>query len=732
MMRKSMSKLMTSAMVVALTLGIISQSVFAAPSVNSQNEGFDEISTKGPKIISTAIKSTDEDWLVLGAEGISKGAAEYTSIALNNDDVPYVAYVDAGPSKKLSVKKFTGNSWEIVGNEGFSAKKVKDASIVFDKSNTPYVVYIEEGKGKIVVNKLVNNKWKTVGTYVGYGEDVSIAIDSKGTPYVAYTYSEKNIPLPIKHMNGLVVSKFEKGIWKNEYNSGILLKNNKFSDPSIVFDDKDNPYVAFNNKGINVIKRSGKIWKNYYLLCCNKKGDVKHISLAIDDDRNPFVAFIGSNGKATVSKPSKGKSWEISKGKAEYTSIVIDSKGTPYVTYADGKNGGKAVVKKYEDGSWNTVGKEGFSKKKVKYTSIAVDSNGNLFVACQDDANHKKATVYTYTKDSEKQTADLTIKYDGKGIVTGWEDGETKSFEIGTEITLTALADEDSVFMYWKNSEDQVVSTEPEYTFEIGSDETLTVYFSEKSSYLVTFKDGNGEIIETVSLREGDEVVFPEAPEMLGYKFVGWDKSAEEIKAAKEDIVVTALYEKIAQTVTLDVYGGTGSGEYSIRDYVVVVANQPVDGQKFAYWEDQQGNILSYSRSYGFNILRNLKLSAVYVPKSESVDIQARIAITSITKTEEKITFVAERVVPHGNTVVSHGIIVTNNSSIGSSETDFVVDQLDVLNASATTKGLVGIFVLNKTALFEETWYARGYVIYEDSEGNVFTIYSKIVEETIN
>ncbi len=725
-------KLMVSVMLVALTVGIVSQSVFAAPRLGSKNDKFDELSGKGSAINSTEIESTDKDWSVLGVEGFSKGAVEYTSIALDNDNIPYVAYVDAGIGKKVTVKKFTEGVWKTVGNEGFSAKKSKDVSIVFDKSNNPYVVYIEDVEGKIVVNSLVKNKWKTVGRYVGFGEDVSMAVDSKGTPYVAYTYSAKNIFFGMKNLSGLIVSKYEKGKWKTEFCMGSLLRNNRYSDPSVALDALDNPYIAFNNNGLKVMGLSGFGWKDKTLSCRNKRGNVKNVSLAIDNEGNPFVTFIGSKDKATVSKFAKGECWELSKGKAEHTSIALDEEGTPYVIYVDSKNGGKAVVKKYEGGSWYTVGKEGFSKRGAKYTSIVADSNGNLYVVYQDAANNKKATVCTYAKYTEQETADLTIKYEGNGTVSDWTYGETKSFELGTQITLTAFAQEDSVFMYWKNSGNRVVSTEPEYTFEIGFDETITAYFFEKSNHLVTFKDGKGEIIKSVYLKDGEDVVFPESPAMLGYKFIGWDKSAEEIKQAQEDIVVTALYEKVDQTVTVAVYGGNGSGEYNLKEYIAITANEPEVGQKFAYWEDELGNILCYGMNYGFYALRDIKLTAVYVSESEVIDKQARIAITNITKTDDKISFVAERVVPDTNTVVLHGIIVTNNSLLGSSETDFVIGKQDVLEATANTKGLVGYFVLNKTAAVSETWFARGFVIYKDSEGKVFTVYSTIVEETLD
>ena len=797
MRKRGLKKLMASFTLLVMAVGIMSQSIFAAPVVDPKNDiskptpisgPKDEKKEKEEKIIS------DSGWIALGEEGFSKGEAQYTAIALDNNDVPYVAYADAGNGKKVTVKKYTENGWKAVGKEGFSSKAAKNVSIVFDKNNTPYVAYVEEPSSKIVVSKLVKDKWTEVGGFVGFGEDVSLAVDSKGTPYVAYTYNA-NILCGIS-FNGITVSKYEKGIWKPEFNEGSFLKSSKYSEPSIALDARDNPYIAFSNNGINVMKASGPRWSDINIASKPKKGDIKYISLAVDNKGQVFVAYQGDKDKAIVSKNSNGEYWEVSEGKAEFISLALDREGTPYVAYVDAKKQGKAIVKKYEDGKWNALGDNGLSKAKAKFASLAVDSNGNLYVAYQDDANKKKATVRTfankfvvtfdtdggtqiadqyvpyngkvqrpadpikygymfenwytdksftkvydfdtpvksnltlYAKYTKMKNCGLTVKVEGNGSVVGWTSGETKKFELGEKVKLVAVPADDSKFVYWKDSVGRVLCTSPEFTFELGCEEVLTVYFFEKSKHLVTFKNGNGEIIKSDYLVEGEEIVFPEPPTLLGHKFIGWDKTAEEIKESKDDIIVTALFEKLAQTITVEVRGGSGSGQYNIKDYVIVEADEPEAGKKFAYWEDALGNIVSFNPTYGFTAARDIVLTAVYVSEADLIEEQAKIAITSITVTDDKITFVAERAVPEGNTIILHGIIATNNPVIGSSEAGFVIGREDVYKAQALTKGLVGIFVLNKAAELNETWYARGYVIYKDSEGNVFTVYSDIAKGT--
>lgn len=47
------------------------------------------------------------DWGNVGDAGFSAGEVLYTSLAINSNDTPYVAYLDGGNSYKASAMKFT-------------------------------------------------------------------------------------------------------------------------------------------------------------------------------------------------------------------------------------------------------------------------------------------------------------------------------------------------------------------------------------------------------------------------------------------------------------------------------------------------------------------------------------------------------------------------------------------------------------------------------------------------
>ena len=134
-------------------------------------------------------------WQTVGTAGFSVNDAMYTSLALDKDGVPYVAYKDRQTTGKASVMKFVNGAWTAVGSASFSAGTASCTSLVLDKDGVPYVAYTE-GKhissvhGKTVtVMKFVNDTWTVVGIEgfsAGEVAYTSLALDKDGVPYVAY------------------------------------------------------------------------------------------------------------------------------------------------------------------------------------------------------------------------------------------------------------------------------------------------------------------------------------------------------------------------------------------------------------------------------------------------------------------------------------------------------------------------------------------------------------------
>ena len=79
-------------------------------------------------------------------------------------------------------------------------------------------------------------------------------------------------------------------------------------------------------------------------------------------------------------------------------------------------------------------------------------------------------------------------------------------------------------------------------------------------TYSVVFNDKNGKELSSQQVVEGSSAIAPEAPVVDGYKFVGWDKSFDNVTS---DLIVTAVYELIIVTP------GTNP-DLTIKEYTVI------------------------------------------------------------------------------------------------------------------------------------------------------------------
>ena len=114
-----------------------------------------------------------------------------------------------------------------------------------------------------------------------------------------------------------------------------------------------------------------------------------------------FTAVISCSSPVSSGNPSTPV-WQqvgsagFSAGTATYTSLALNSGGTPYIAYEDYGNNQKASVMKFNGTSWVQVGTAGFSAGAVAYTSLAVDSNGTPYVAYDDYGNSYKVSVMEF------------------------------------------------------------------------------------------------------------------------------------------------------------------------------------------------------------------------------------------------------------------------------------------------------------------------------------------------
>ncbi len=192
---------------------------------------------------------------------------------------------------------------------------------------------------------------------------------------------------------------------------------------------------------------------------------------------------------------------------------------------------------------------------------------------------------------------DLTIEIEGEGIVE--VDPEQEEYDHGTEVNLTAIAEEGWEFINWTGD---VESSEEEITIVMDQDYEITAVFEEVVEYyeLTVNIEGEGEVEvdpEQEEYEEGTEVELTAVPEE-GWYFYEWtgdvpeDEEGEQITITMDqNKEITAVFEEVVEHYELTV-NTDGEGEVEVdpeqEEYEegteVNLTAIPEEGWSFAGW----------------------------------------------------------------------------------------------------------------------------------------------------
>ena len=134
------------------------------------------------------------------------------------------------------------------------------------------------------------------------------------------------------------------------------------------------------------------------------------------------------------------------------------------------------------------------------------------------------------------------------------------------------------------------------------SGDIITLYaIWEVNSYQITFLDYDESIIQQSELDYDSEIVIPEDPTRKGYTFTGWDK---ELSTAKEELVITALYDINSYDISYLLNGGTlneAPPNYNVESEDIIIPSPEKIGYSFIGWttSDNKEPIIDYKISTG-------------------------------------------------------------------------------------------------------------------------------------
>ncbi len=320
---------------------------------------FDEAVNKWKATV-MRLNSAGTAWENVGNAGFSVEAATDISLVINGNGVPHVAFTDRGNGLKVAVMRLNsaGTAWENVGNAPVSVGAALYTSLALNGEGVPYVAFSEaskEYKATVMCLSKGGNVWQYIGGSgfsPGGAEATSLVLNSAGVPYVAFKDLVNGRKVTVMRLNAVQTG------W--EIVGGAGFSPGAVHSPSLALSSTGIPYVAFqdeaNGKKATVMRlnSAGSAWEYVGGAGFSPDGAI-HTSLVLSKTGVPYVAFkdIANGGKATVMRLNgAGTSWEnvgnpgISAGEVQYTSLALTSTGAPYIAFSDLTNGFRATVVK--------------------------------------------------------------------------------------------------------------------------------------------------------------------------------------------------------------------------------------------------------------------------------------------------------------------------------------------------------------------------------------------------
>lgn len=96
---------------------------------------------------------------------ISSAGVQEIELEIGTNNSVFVAYKDLGNSNKITVKKNSSGAWETLGTEGFSDFAINKVSLTLNNQNVPYVAYIQTDR-KPIISKFDGSNWTSLGEII--------------------------------------------------------------------------------------------------------------------------------------------------------------------------------------------------------------------------------------------------------------------------------------------------------------------------------------------------------------------------------------------------------------------------------------------------------------------------------------------------------------------------------------------------------------------------------------
>ncbi|MCD4706537.1 MAG: T9SS type A sorting domain-containing protein [Candidatus Sabulitectum sp.] len=335
-----------------------------------------------------------------------------TSLVLDADNNPHISYQDQDSENgaKLKYAYWNGSSWEITVIDTGSTEDglAHYTSIALDSEGHPRIAYTDQDTEELKYASWNGSSWviTVVTTANPIGFKCSLCIDSEDNPSIAFDAAIPSIThlwyarlVGVTWYISLVDPGYAAGLW-----------------PSMALDGNDNPHISYLGAYYDDMRYAvlgPEVWSLYTV----ESGNVgRYSSIAIDDNNRPHISYFDDHPIYNVNYAYyNGSTWDISivnnvGDVLNQSSIAIRNDGEPTVTYYSNTYN-CLMYARYAGSAWiNSVIDDdpcvGF------FSSLAFDSENKPHVSYREalgENRNLRYAYYGYTGIEEEEEGDPGI-----------------------------------------------------------------------------------------------------------------------------------------------------------------------------------------------------------------------------------------------------------------------------------------------------------------------------------
>ena len=393
-------------------------------STSGWTSGGEDLTIIGTGFLAMADRNISYDginhqWTKTTADYADKSGPENAIVVDSNGNV-HVVYIN-GDNYKIMHAEFDGSMWNTAEVDTCAGSYCWDAHMVIDDNDELHVAYSAQGE-KLVYQHYDGQDWNggVVSSYARFAP-VGIAVDSNNLPHISYSQTGQWCG------NGLRLASYDGSVWTTQ---SVDAGTNKGCDSSIVIDENDHVYIAYQDRGNSKLKfatnKSGS-WLTYSPDASSAGNNMYPgyaTSLTMDEQGQFHIAHYDSdNEDLRYSTGVPNGQWtsaivDASGNTGKNPSIAVDAAGDLHIVYSSwsGFDLKYATLKPSSSPSWQ---KSNIQTQDMVGDSnaIFIDENGIIHVAYNDDSND--VLKYATKSTGVVVTDEITVQFGQLGAVTG-------------------------------------------------------------------------------------------------------------------------------------------------------------------------------------------------------------------------------------------------------------------------------------------------------------------------